>query len=161
MKHEDLKILNEMREKGIITQEEYEKRKDIMASMRKSHAYHIEQNHKEDFEKIHSHNNHHGTHSNAPLNYHFHAPIDLGKSKYYVGKRKSKKLAGIFGIILGLLGFHNFYLGHYTKGIIQLLMTLLSFGSFIVIISSVWGFVEGILILAGLIHIDAHGVELK
>lgn len=161
MKHEDLRMLNDMREKGIITEEEYEKRRDMLASIRKSHVYHIEQNHKEDLEKIHNHNPHHGNHTHTPLNYHFHAPIDLDKPKYYVGKSKSKVIAGILGIVLGLFGIHNFYLGHHGKGFIQLLMTLLSFGSFILIIASVWGFVEGVLILCGLIHKDAHGVELK
>lgn len=161
MKHEDLRRLNEMKEKGIISEEEYQKRRDLLASMRKSHVYHVDQSHKEDLDKIHNHNHHHSTHSQAPLNYHFHAPIDIGRRTYYIGKNKSKKIAGFLGIILGLFGIHNFYLGHHGKGIVQLLMTLLSFGSFVLWISFVWGFVEGILTLLGLIHKDAHGVELK
>ena len=51
-------------------------------------------------------------------------------------------------------------LGYTGKGIAQLLITLLTcgFGAFI---SSVWGLIEGILILTGSITTDANGVPLK
>lgn len=75
---------------------------------------------------------------------------------------KSKVAAGILGIILGGLGIHNFYLGYTNKAVAQLLLTLLGwcFLGLGPIISSVWGFVEGILILTGSIHTDADGNEL-
>ncbi len=38
-------------------------------------------------------------------------------------KPKSKIKAGLLAIFLGFLGVHNFYLGHKTKGIIQLLIS--------------------------------------
>ena len=38
---------------------------------------------------------------------------------------KSKIAAGVLAIVLGQLGIHNFYLGYYLKGIIQLLATIL------------------------------------
>ena len=73
---------------------------------------------------------------------------------------KSKVAAGLLGIFLGSLGVHNFYLGYTGKAIAQLLITILSCG-FLAVVSSVWGLVEGILILTGSINTDANGVPLK
>ena len=75
---------------------------------------------------------------------------------------KSKVVAGILGIFVGALGIHNFYLGYTTKAIIQLLISII--GSFVFIgpiISSIWGFVEGVLILCGKIKVDGKGNLLK
>lgn len=72
---------------------------------------------------------------------------------------KSKIVAGILGILLGTFGVHNFYLGYNGKAVTQLLITVLS--CFILSwISSVWGFIEGIMILAGNIDKDANGCKL-
>ena len=73
---------------------------------------------------------------------------------------KSKLVAGLLGIFLGSFGVHNFYLGYTGKAVAQLLITLLTcgFGAFI---SSVWGLIEGILILAGNISVDGNGNPLK
>lgn len=71
---------------------------------------------------------------------------------------KSKIAAGLLGIFLGGLGVHNFYLGYTGKAVAQLLITI--FGSCLVIgpvASSVWGLIEGILILTGSINKDAKG----
>ena len=72
---------------------------------------------------------------------------------------KSKIAAGLLGIFLGSFGVHNFYLGYTGKAIAQLLITLLTcgFGAFI---SSIWGFIEGILILTGSINTDGKGNPL-
>lgn len=72
---------------------------------------------------------------------------------------KSKIAAGLLGIFLGSLGVHNFYLGYTGKAIAQLLITLLTcgFGAFV---SSIWGLIEGILILTGSINTDAQGNSL-
>lgn len=72
---------------------------------------------------------------------------------------KSKVAAGILGIFLGGLGIHNFYLGYTGKGVMQLLTTLISLGT-LSFISSVWGIVEGIMILTGAISKDAEGNPL-
>lgn len=77
---------------------------------------------------------------------------------------KSKVVAGLLGIFLGSLGIHNFYLGYKNKAIAQLLVTIL--GSLLccgtgVIVSGVWGLVEGIMILSGSIKEDAMGLKLK
>lgn len=68
---------------------------------------------------------------------------------------KSKMAAGLLGIFLGGFGIHNFYLGYTTRGIIQLVLTVCSCG-----IGSIWGFIEGILILCGNINTDADGNPL-
>lgn len=73
---------------------------------------------------------------------------------------KSKIAAGLFGIFLGAFGVHNFYLGFTGKAVAQLLITVLSCG-FLSPVSSIWGLIEGILILAGDQKVDANGVPLK
>ena len=57
---------------------------------------------------------------------------------------KSKIAAGIFGILLGALGIHKFYLGYTVAGIVHLVLTLLIITS---PISSIIGLIEGILYL--------------
>ncbi len=76
------------------------------------------------------------------------------------GEQKSKVLAGLLGILLGSLGIHNFYLGNTGKAVAQLLITLLTCGMG-GIVTSIWGLVEGIMILTGSISTDAKGVPLK
>lgn len=73
--------------------------------------------------------------------------------------QKSKVAAGLFGIFLGSLGIHNFYLGYTGKGIAQLLITILSCGT-LSFISAIWGLIEGILILTGDMK-DSDGNDLK
>ena len=72
---------------------------------------------------------------------------------------KSKIASGILGIFLGALGVHNFYLGYTNKAVAQLLITVLSCG-ILGIVSGVWGFIEGIMILTGSINTDANGNPL-
>lgn len=84
------------------------------------------------------------------------APRYDGQYSAYVGNpgqyvpigyaQKSILVAGVLGIFLGTFGIHNFYLGRHSLGIIQLLITLLSFG-LLAWISTLWGLVEGILYL--------------
>jgi len=69
---------------------------------------------------------------------------------------KSKIVAGILGIVLGGLGVHRFYLGFIGIGILQIVVTLVTFG-----LGAIWGFIEGILILTGTINKDAKGLPLK
>lgn len=76
---------------------------------------------------------------------------------------KSKIVAGILGIVLGAFGIHNFYLGRTTRAIVQLVITVVSFGT-LAFIPAVWGLVEGILILVSQPgtewHRDGKGMEL-
>lgn len=73
---------------------------------------------------------------------------------------KSKLVAGLLGIFLGGLGVHNFYLGYTKKGLAQVLISVLSCG-FLAAASSIWGLVEGIMILTGSINVDGKGNPLK
>ena len=75
---------------------------------------------------------------------------------------KSSLAAGLFGILLGTFGVHNFYLGFTGKAVAQLLITLLSCGG-LAVVSSVWGLVEGILYISKSPNYttDANGVTLK
>lgn len=68
---------------------------------------------------------------------------------------KSKLVAGLLGILLGGIGVHNFYLGNTTRGIIQIVVSFVTCG-----IGSLWGFIEGIMILTGSISTDANGNPL-
>jgi TM2 domain-containing membrane protein YozV len=71
--------------------------------------------------------------------------------------RKSKLVAGLFGILLGGFGIHRFYLGYIGIGVAQIVVTLCTFG-----IGAIWGLIEGILILVGSsITTDAEGRTLK
>ena len=81
---------------------------------------------------------------------------------------KSKIVAGLLGIFLGCYGVHNFYLGYTKKAVTQLVLTIVGIllsciliGAFLVMGVSIWGLVEGIMILAGNIDKDANGVPLK
>jgi len=81
---------------------------------------------------------------------------------------KSKLVAGVLGIFLGGLGLHNFYLGRTKRGLTQLLVTLvasaLTFG-FASAAMSIWGLIEGILILTAKpgsqYSLDGYGRTLK
>lgn len=86
------------------------------------------------------------------------------------GGQKSKIAAGILGIFLGGLGIHNFYLGYTTKAVIQLCLTILGWilaiptlgiGFLLSSAMSIWGLVEGILILVGNIKQDGKGIPLQ
>ena len=69
---------------------------------------------------------------------------------------KSRLAAGLLGIFVGGFGVHRFYLGYVGTGLVQILVTLITFG-----IGSVWGIIEGILILAGSFNQDARGRPLR
>jgi TM2 domain-containing membrane protein YozV len=69
---------------------------------------------------------------------------------------KSRLAAGLLGILLGGIGVHRFYLGNIGIGIIQIIVTIITLG-----IGSLWGFIEGIIIIAGANWKDAEGMPLK
>lgn len=69
---------------------------------------------------------------------------------------KSKIIAGILGLFFGTLGIHNFYVGRTTRGVIQLVGTILSFLLMAVLVGfltytaiATWAFIESILYLVG------------
>ena len=57
---------------------------------------------------------------------------------------QSRMLVGLLGIFLGAYGIHRFLMGYTTIGIIQILVTVVTCGA-----GSLWGLIEGILILVG------------
>jgi TM2 domain-containing membrane protein YozV len=69
---------------------------------------------------------------------------------------KRRVVAGILGLLLGVVGAHRFYLGFYGIGLAQIAVTLATHGYGVV-----WGFIEGFLLLAGHINKDAKGRPLK
>ena len=69
---------------------------------------------------------------------------------------KSKLVAGLLGIFLGGLGVHRFYLGFTGIGVAQILVSFFTCG-----LGAWWGFIEGILILAGSMNQDAEGRPLR
>lgn len=71
-------------------------------------------------------------------------------------EQKSKMAAGLLGIFLGAWGIHNFYLGNTGRGVAQIIVSLVTCG-----IGSIWGLIEGIMILTGSIKTDANGIPLK
>ncbi|MCK4493119.1 MAG: TM2 domain-containing protein, partial [Methylococcales bacterium] len=81
--------------------------------------------------------------------------IEVGlKDAFVTDERpvKSRWVAGILGLFLGLFGVHRFYLGFYTIGVLQIIFTLATQGY-----GLMWGFIEAVLILSGHIHKDAKG----
>ncbi len=86
--------------------------------------------------------------------------VNSGNTNNVNPQAKSKMAAGLLGIFLGAFGVHNFYLGYTGKAVAQLLITILSCG-FLAFASSIWGLIEGILILTGSISVDGNGVPLR
>jgi len=90
--------------------------------------------------------------------------VNLGGSGPVVaapaGPLKSKLAAGLLGIFLGAFGVHRFYLGYNALGTVMLLITLVTcfWGA---IVTGIWGVVEGILILVGVLDHDAFGRPLQ
>ncbi len=73
---------------------------------------------------------------------------------------KNKIVAGVFALLLGNLGIHNFYLGYTKKGITQLLVSLLLSWTIVApIIIFVWVIYEAVQIFLGNIN-DADGKPL-
>ena len=70
-------------------------------------------------------------------------------------KNKSKVIAGLLGIFLGILGVHRFYLGYKEIGTLQIVVTVLT-----CLVGGVWGILEGILIFLRIMDKDALGNQL-
>ncbi|MFR9753062.1 NINE protein [Nocardia sp. 004] len=68
---------------------------------------------------------------------------------------KQKLIAGLLQIFLGAFGVGRFYLGYTTLGVVQLLVTIFTCG-----IGSIWGLIDGILILVGKVP-DPQGRPLR
>ncbi len=67
---------------------------------------------------------------------------------------RSKVTAGLLGIFLGWCGAHRFYLGYTGIGVLMIVAT------FCCGIGAIWGFIEGIMCLAGAMR-DVDGKRLR
>ena len=80
--------------------------------------------------------------------------------------QKSRLAAGLLAIMLGFLGVHNFYLGFTSRGVAQLVISLVGgvvtcgLATLAVV---VWAFVEGVMLLSASPSrmYDGHGVILR
>lgn len=79
---------------------------------------------------------------------------------FAAGAPKQWMVAVILAFFLGTLGVHNFYLGHTTKGIIQLVLTITVIGIFV---SGPWALIDFIMLLmrSGSYATDAQGQPLQ
>ena len=87
------------------------------------------------------------------------ALVSRGQPLAPVAPAKSRLAAGLLGIFLGGLGVHRFYLGNVGLGMAMLLVSVLSFG-FLAWLVAIWGFIEGVVILAGGIDTHKRGIPL-
>lgn len=78
--------------------------------------------------------------------------------------QKSRIAAGLFGMLMGTFGVHNFYLGNTQRGLIQILVATLGAPptcGLSTVAVWVWSLVEGVQILEGKIKMDANVIKLK
>lgn len=84
-------------------------------------------------------------------------PNPRARVQFAGGAVKSKKLVGIFGIVLGMFGVHDFYLGRISKGIGHLVMLGVGLGFF----SWIWAVAETMQILHDPNATDEKGLPLQ
>lgn len=68
---------------------------------------------------------------------------------------RNKWIAGLLGVVFGGMGVHRFYLGFVGIGVLQLILTIVTFG-----VAGIWGMVEGILCFFGVMR-DVDGLPLR
>ena len=66
----------------------------------------------------------------------------------YRAQVRNRWIAGALGVLLPGLGVHRFYMGFIGIGIIQIVVTVITFGT----IGPIWGFIEGILCFCGVMR---------
>lgn len=85
-----------------------------------------------------------------------------GAPKYNPSPRpqRSAYIAAFLAIFLGVFGVHNFYLNNNTRGIIQLVISVVTFGVGAIAVE-VWSIVEAVQLLQGKINVDGEGYPIK
>ncbi len=73
---------------------------------------------------------------------------------------RNRWVAGALGILLGTFGVHRFYLGHTKMGVIMVVLSVVTFPFCFGGITSIWGFIEGILCFCGAMR-DEDGLPLR
>lgn len=84
-----------------------------------------------------------------------------GVTQHDITPVKRRIVAALLGLFTGWLGLHRIYLGFYRIAILQLTVTAVTLYFGAPGYAYVWGFVEGFLLMAGLMHKDAKGRPLK
>lgn len=84
------------------------------------------------------------------------ANMQTGNVPTCVDDRKSKLVAGLLQIFIPGFGIGRFYLGYNNIAIAQILVSIFTCG-----IGTIWPFIDGILIIAGQVNVDANGKPLK
>ncbi len=74
---------------------------------------------------------------------------------------KYKYLAAVLALLLGWTGVHRLYLGFCRLAFIQLMLTVILYGTGLPGFAALWGFIEGVLLFGGQINQDAKGRPLK
>lgn len=94
---------------------------------------------------------------------------------------RSRVVAGVLGILFGFLGLHRFYLGFYKVGGFQLMLSalivvvmlsvslatgqsmlaMLPAVAGVLVVVWLWGFIEGVMILLGMMRHDGDGHPLQ
>lgn len=69
---------------------------------------------------------------------------------------KLRITAGLLQLFCGAFGIGRFYIGYKTYAILQILFSLLTCG----VGGVLWGFVDGVMILTGVVHYDGKGKQL-
>lgn len=110
--------------------------------------------------KDYSSNNNNDNNSNGNNNNNNNNAYNYTGNNATSSEAKSKLAAGLFGIFLGSIGIHNFYLGYTGKAVAQLLITVCSCGV-LSVVSGIWGLIEGIIILTSNDPKDAFGNDLR
>jgi TM2 domain-containing membrane protein YozV len=64
------------------------------------------------------------------------------KSYHYSNEESKRVVTGVLAILFGSLGIHKFVLGYTKEGLIQIGLSMISFG-----VLSIIGFIEGIIYL--------------
>lgn len=84
----------------------------------------------------------------------------------YTGTR-SRIMAGVLAIFLGCWGAHNFYLGNTKTAVTQLtlsivgtFLTCIGIGALILAGTSIWAFIEGVMLLSRQVEYDGYGQKL-
>ena len=72
-------------------------------------------------------------------------------------QQKSKLIAIVLALFLGVFGLHNFYMGYNTKAICQIIATVLTCGT----VTTIWAIIDVFLIALGSVSTDADGIPLK
>lgn len=68
-------------------------------------------------------------------------------------KNISRSIAGLLQLFTGALGLGRFYMKSYRIAVLQILLTLLTFG----VGGFLWGVIDGLMILSGKIVLDGTG----